>query len=95
MTYLYRDGEPKTLAILAALLGQRPDHHGLGYSPDERGAQVDWELLTTGRLSAAERATIQLARGCFLMERNGDGVPSIARPEVRAAIDTIAGPLAG
>ena len=89
--HVHIDDAPFALAILRALLQHRRDHQHLGYWPDEDGAEVDWDLLTTGTLSTTEQATIQIAWACSIMESQGSGVPLIARSEVRAAIDVLTG----
>ena len=40
MVHLHRDDVPDTLALLNALLGDRT-HPPPGYTPDEKGADVD------------------------------------------------------
>jgi hypothetical protein len=55
MVHLHRDDVPDTLALLHALLGDRT-HPTPGYTPDETGADVDWDLLGDGYLSISEKA---------------------------------------
>jgi hypothetical protein len=45
--HLHRDDVPDTLALLHALIGDRT-HPTPGYTPDETGADVDWDLLGDG-----------------------------------------------
>src|SRR5216683_74496 len=45
--HLHRDDVPDTLALLNALLGDRT-HPPPSYTPDETGADVDWDLLADG-----------------------------------------------
>ena len=45
--HLHRDDVPDTLALLGALLGDRSTEVP-GYSLDETGADVDWDLLLEG-----------------------------------------------
>lgn len=69
------DDYPQTLRLLGALLAHRSDREDLGYTVTEHGAFVDWERLSSGRLSSTEVATVHIARGCAVLERAG-GVPS-------------------
>ena len=68
--HLHRDDVPDTLALLHALLGDRT-HPTPGYTPDELGADVDWDLLGDGYLSTSEK---------------GGGLPVELRWQVRAAV---------
>ena len=52
--HLYRDDVPDTLALLGALLGDRSTEVP-GYSLDETGADVDWDLLHDGEGRGAHR----------------------------------------
>jgi len=88
--HLHLDDAPGALAILAALLGHRSDRKALGYDPDEYGAEVDWDLLTTGKLSTTEIAAVRIAQGVATVERHGGGLPRAVRDAVRAAIEDIA-----
>ncbi|MFN2504297.1 MAG: hypothetical protein ABR540_08710 [Acidimicrobiales bacterium] len=73
---LHVEDYPKTLHLLAELLGRRSDRDRLGYWPDELGAMVDWEHLTNeAPLSSTEIATVRIARGCATLERGG-GLPA-------------------
>lgn len=73
---LHVEDYPKTLHLLAELLGRRTDRDRLGYWPDELGAMVDWEHLTNeAPLSSTEIATVRIARGCATLERAG-GLPA-------------------
>jgi len=90
-THLHLDDAPDALAILAALLGQRSDHVELGYRPTEYGAEIDWDLLTHGKLSTTEVATVHIARGCAIAERHGEGLPPSVRSAVVTAVDGITG----
>lgn len=77
--HLHLDDHPDTLAVLGALLAGRPDRQELGYEPTEHGAWVDWDTLTTGRLSSTENATVHVARGIAIAERH-HGLPPKVRP---------------
>jgi hypothetical protein len=46
--HLHADDAPLSLAVLRPLLGHRADREQLGYRPHECGADVDWDLLTSG-----------------------------------------------
>jgi hypothetical protein len=70
--HLHRDDVPDTLALLHALLGHRT-HPTPGYTPDETGADVDWDLLGDGY-------------GCAILERHGGGLAVELRWQVRAAV---------
>jgi hypothetical protein len=85
MVHLHRDDVPDTLALLHALLGDRT-HPTPGYTPDETGADVDWDLLGDGYLSTSEKAVVHIAHGCAILERNGGGLPVELRWQVRAAV---------
>jgi hypothetical protein len=65
---LHADDAPLSLSVLRALVGHRADREQLGYRPDEWGADVDWDLLATGKLSTTEKATVHIARGSDLRE---------------------------
>ncbi len=67
--HLHRDDVPDTLALLHALLGDRT-HPTPGYTPNETGADVDWDLLGDGYLSTSD----------------GGGLPVELRWQVRAAV---------
>jgi hypothetical protein len=69
--HLHADDVPLSLAVLRALVGHRADREQLGYRPDEWGADVDWNLLATGKLSTTEKATVHIAQGCAIIERHG------------------------
>ena len=90
--HLHLDDAPAALAILAGLLGHRSDRRALGFDPDEYGAEVDWDLLTTGELSTTEIATVRIAQGIATVERHGGGLPPRVRDAVRAAIENMTGP---
>ena len=83
--HLHRDDVPDTLALLGALLGDRT-HPPPGYTPDETGADVDWDLLADGYLSTSEKAVVHIAHGCAILERHGGGLPTELRWQVRAAV---------
>jgi hypothetical protein len=84
---LHRADTPLCLAILASLLDPRQDPVA-GYEPHAWGADVDWELLTTGVLSRTEVATVHIARGCAIGEPHG-GLPLAVRHAVRVAIEEV------
>jgi hypothetical protein len=83
--HLHRDDVPDTLALLNALLGDRT-HPAPGYTPDETGADVDWEELLASWLSTSEKAVAHIARGCSVLERHGGGLPVELRWQVQAAV---------
>lgn len=84
--HLHRDDIPDALAILDVLLGPRGDHQFIGYEPDDCGATVDWDRLTSGVLSSTEVATIHIARGCAIAEAHGGGLPRDVRCAVVVAL---------
>ena len=86
--HLHRDDVPDTLALLNALLVDRT-HPAPGYTPDETGADVDWDLVADGYLSTTEKAVVHIAHGCAIPERHGGGVPVELRWQVRAAVESI------
>jgi hypothetical protein len=88
--HLHADDAPLSLAVLRALVGYRADREQLGYRPDECGTDVDWDLLASGKLSATEKATVHIARGCAIIERHGGGLPNSVSGPVQAAIDGLA-----
>jgi hypothetical protein len=83
--HLHADDVPLTLSVLRALVGHRADREQLGYRPDEWGADVDWDLLASGKLSTTEKATVHIARGCAIIERHGGGLPNSVSGPIRAA----------
>jgi hypothetical protein len=85
--HLHRADAPLSLAILAALLDPR-ERPVQGYISHEWGADVDWEVLTTGELSRTEVATVHIARGCAIGEPHG-GLPLAVRNRVRMAVDEV------
>ena len=83
--HLHRDDVPDTLALLNALLGDRT-HPAPGYTLDETGADVDWDLLADGYLSTSEKAVVHIAHRCSVLERHGGGLPVELRWQVQAAV---------
>jgi hypothetical protein len=83
--HLHRDDVPDTLALLGALLGDRSTEVP-GYSLDETGADVDWDLLLEGWLSTTEKAVVHIAHGCAILERHGGGLPVELRWQVQASV---------
>ena len=83
--HLHRDDVPDTLALLGALLGDRSTEVP-GYSLDEKGADVDWDLLLEGWLSTTEKAVVHIAHGCAILERHGGGLPVELRWQVQASV---------
>jgi hypothetical protein len=75
-THLHRDDTPLTLRLLDGLLGHRHDRAEVGYRPDQWGAEVDWDRLTSGVLSTSEVAVIHIAHGCAIAERHGGSLPA-------------------
>jgi hypothetical protein len=37
--------------------------------------QREWDLLTSGKLSTTEKATVHIAQGFAIIERHGGGLP--------------------
>jgi hypothetical protein len=72
--HLHRDDVPDTLALLGALLGDRSTEVP-GYSLDETGADVDWDLLLEGSENGG-RETGVTAR----MAADPDGFPWFEEP---------------
>ncbi len=89
--HLHADDVPLSLSVLRALVGHRADREQLGYRPDEWGADVDWDLLASGKLSTTEKAIVYIARGCAIIERHGGGLPNSVSGPIRAAIDGLTG----
>jgi hypothetical protein len=85
--HLHRDDVPDTLALLGALLGDRSTAVP-GYTVDETGADVDWDVLLEGWLSTTEKAVVHIAHGCAILERHGGGLPLELRSQVRAAVES-------
>jgi len=83
--HLHHDDVPDTLALLHALLRDRT-HPAPGYTPDETGADVDWDQLAERWLSTTEKAVVHIAHGCAILERHGGGLPVALRRQVRAAV---------
>jgi hypothetical protein len=88
--HLHLDDAPKALAILNTLVGHRGPALP-GYTSDEWGADIEPELLAGGYLSASEKATVHIDRGCSIIEAHGGGLPSRARSEARVAARALAG----
>jgi len=85
--HVHRSDSPLSLAVLAALLDPRQAPVE-GYRPQVWGADVDWEVLTTGELSRTEVATVHIARGCAIGEPHG-GLPLAVRKPVRIAVEQV------
>jgi hypothetical protein len=85
MVHLHRNDVPDTLALPGALLGDRSTEVP-GYSLDETGADVDWDLLLEGWLSTTEKAVVHIAHGCAILERRGGGLPVELRWQVQASV---------
>jgi hypothetical protein len=88
--HLHLDDYPQTLRLLSAVLGHRADRDDLGYSPTDHGAHVDWDRLTSGKLSSTETATVRVAQGCATLERAGGAPPELAGVIV-AVVTAVAG----
>lgn len=88
--HLHHDDYPNTLALLSALIGHRTDGERLGYQPDEWGAEVDWEALTSidAPVSSTERAALLIAHGCAILERHG-GLPPRLKGAVAAVVEAV------
>lgn len=86
--HLHHDDVPDTFALLNALLGER-SKLPQGYTPDETGANVAWDLLTESWLSNSEKAVVHIARGCAMLERHGGGLPTELRWQVRPTVESI------
>lgn len=89
-THLHRDDTPLTLRLLDGLLGHRHDRAEVGYRPDQWGAEVDWDQLTSGVLSTSEVAVVHIAHGCAIAERRGGPLPASVRGPLRAVISDLA-----
>ena len=89
-THLHRDDTPLTLRLLDGLLGHRHDRAEVGYRPDQWGAEVDWDQLTSGVLSTSAVAVIHIAQGCAIAERHGGPLPASVRGPLRAVISDLA-----
>jgi hypothetical protein len=85
--HLHRDNVADTLALLHALIGDRSTAVP-GYTVDETGADVDWDLLAESWLSRTEKAVVHIAHGCAILERHGGGLPLELRLQVRAAVES-------
>jgi len=85
--HLHHDDVTDTLALLHALIGDRT-HPPPGYTLDETGADVDWDLLAESWLSTSEKAVVHIAHGCAILERHGGGLPVELRWQVRAAVES-------
>lgn len=88
--HLHRDDYPNTLALLSALVGGRTDGERLGYLPDEWGAEVDWDLLTSSDapVSSTETGALLIAHGCAILERHG-GLPPRLKGAVAAVVEAV------
>ena len=89
-THLQRDVTPLTLRLLGGLLGHCHYRAEVGYRPDQWGAEVDWDQLTSGVLSTSEVAVIHIAHGCAIAERHGGPLPASVRGPLRAVINDLA-----
>lgn len=89
-THLHRDDTPLTPRLLDGLLGRRHDRAEVGYRPDEWGAEVDWDQLTSGVLSTSEVAVVHIAHGCAIAERRGGPLPASVRRPLRVLIIDLA-----
>ena len=89
-THLHRDDTPLTLRLLDGLLGHRHDRAEVGYRPDQWGAEVDWDQLTSGVLSTSEVAVVHIAHGCAIAERHGGPLPASVRRPLRVLVNDLA-----
>jgi hypothetical protein len=85
---LHRDDVPETLALLRTLLGGRATLPQ-GYSPDQTGAVVDWQLLADSNLSTSEKAVVYIAHGLAILERRGGRFELHLRDQILAAVQTV------
>lgn len=88
--WLHRADYPSTLRLLEDLLGHRQDRTEIGYPPEQDGAEVDWDALTSidAKVSSTERAVLLIAHGCSILERHG-GLPPRLRNTVAAAVEAV------
>ena len=88
--WLHRADYPHTLRLLEELLGHRQDREELGYSAEEDGAEVDWEVLTStdATVSSTEHAVLLIAQGCSILERHG-GLPPRLGSTVAAVVEAV------
>jgi hypothetical protein len=75
--HLHVEDHSATLALLLEVLNGRSIE---GYEPTEHGAWVDWDALASGWLSSTEKAVVQIARGCAVLERQGGSAPRLRAP---------------
>jgi hypothetical protein len=88
--WLHRADYAHTLRLLQEVVGNRADHEELGYLPEEDGADVDWEALTSpeAKVSSTEHAVLLIAHGCSIIERHG-GLPPRLRGTVAAIVEAV------
>ena len=86
--HLHRDDVPETLALLNTLLGHR-DPFPDGYTPDQTGADLDWELLADSHLSTSETAVVHIAHGLAILEGHGSKFELSLRDQILAAVQSI------
>ncbi|MBV9582589.1 MAG: hypothetical protein JO057_28730 [Chloroflexi bacterium] len=86
--HLFYANVPETLALLRVLLGNRASPPA-GYTPVRAGADVDWQLLATGNLSASDKAAVYIAHGLAILEGRGGRFELHVRDQILAAVQTI------
>lgn len=88
--WLHRADYANTLRLLEEVVGHRHDREELGYSPEQDGAEVDWEALTStdAKVSSTERAVLLIAQGCSILERHG-GLPPRLGSTVAAVVEAV------
>jgi hypothetical protein len=85
--HYHLDDYPLTLDVLAAVANAR-DLSAIGYEPTESGAFINWDRLGASWLSSSEQATVAIARGIALAERQG--LPARVSPAIRRALADLA-----
>jgi hypothetical protein len=81
--HYHLDDYPLALDVLAAVANAR-DLSAIGYEPTESGAFVNWDRLGDSWLSTTEQATVAIARGIALAERQG--LPARVSPAIQRAL---------
>jgi hypothetical protein len=87
--HYHQDDYPHTLAMINALVGRRRDAAELGYEPTEYGAFIDFDALTTGKLSTSERHVARAVQGLAGLERHGGGLPGRIAGPFRALVEGV------
>jgi hypothetical protein len=75
--------------MINALVGRRRDAAELGYEPTEYGAFIDFDALTTGKLSTSERHVARATWGLAGLESHGGGLPAGLNRPFRALVEAV------